>query len=262
MEMATQQPGRRNTRGPMPAAGAKKTTAGHRAVASPAPRKNTLPIILAAAGGGLLLILLPFVVLGGSNDEGTTKKKDTANAPAAGKPKAPDVSGLEAEGEKKCKEGAKVCEEKLPRLAGTSGDQKAKIRAEIEAGLKKLDEGLAVYKKARELAGKTYDLAAYERVRAGTVETWSTDVEKEALGSCDEALKLVQSLEAFMRKETTALTADEKKTLVDGLVKAKHLHEHGMQLCNRSQEFTGHGFDVSQYGQAYKAVKLKLLELK
>ncbi len=241
----------------MPAAGGRKTTSGHRVVAA---KKNNLPLILGAVGGGVLLIIILAVALGSGGGGGTKKKEEAPAEPAVAKPKPPDVSQLENDGKKKCEDGMGVCDAKGPALAGTAPEQKEKVRAEIEAGVKQIDEGLALFKKAKEIAGKNYNLDTYEKAKAKALKRWSTDVEDEAQRACDEGLKIFQSTESLMTGGT--LTDEQNRKLKEDLLKAKHLLEHGNNLRERSQALTGHQFDTVVYGKAYKALKQKLLELK
>ena len=156
----------------------------------------------------------------------------------------------------------KRCDENAPKLGGSSGEQKDKVRLEIESGLKLINEGLAAYEKAAKLAGKKYDLGLYERTKNAALTVWSRDIEKEGILSCDEALKIVQDNQALFEASVQSLSDADRKKLVDALEKAKHLHEHGMGLCDRSNQLTGRGFDVTKYGSAYKALKMKLAELR
>ncbi len=221
-------------------------------------------LMMAGLGGGalLLVVVLFFVFNGGDEKKPVARRGDAAPAAAAEKPKAVDVSALEEEGKRKCGEAEKICDAKAPQFKSAPPDQKEKLRAELESALKMLTEGLAAYKKAAELSGKKYDVAVYERTRKAALKVWSADVEKEALASCEDGWKTIQGLESLMSAETQGLSDDQRKQLQSGLEKAKKQIEHGMGLCSRCQDLTGEGFDVTKYGNAYKAAKMKLLELK
>jgi len=255
--MATQQPGKRPTRASMPAAGGRKTTSGHRVVA--APRKNNLPLILGGVGGGVLLIIVLVVALGSGGGGGTKKKEEAPAEPAAAKPKPPDVSNLENDGKKKCEDGMSVCDAKGPALAGTAPDKKEPLRKEIEAAVKQIDEGLALFKKAKEIAGKNYNLDPYEKSKAKALKRWSADVEAEADKSCEEGMAIFKTTKPLWEQ---TLTPEQSTQLKEQLLKAKHHLEHANNLRERSQELTGHQFETREAGQAYKLLKNKLLELK
>ncbi len=226
-----------------------------------AEKKNNLPLILGGVGGGVvLLVILVVAMSGGGGEPRPTKPKETVEKEPP--KKTVDVSALESEGKSKCESGMKKCDDNAPKLGSVSGEQKDKLRLDIETGLKQINEGLAAYEKAAKLAGKKYDLGPYERTKSAALTVWSRDIEKEGLASCEDAFKVVQSMQSLMEKAVQDLSDAEKKTLTESLDKAKKQHEHGMGLCDRSNTLTGRGFDVTKYGSAYKALKMKLAELR
>ena len=226
---------------------------------APKPKKNNLPLILGLAGGGLLFIVILAVVLGGGS-------KPTSRAVAADKgtpkppppPKKPDVSHLEAEGKAKVSAGT---DKIRPRLSADPSAPRERVWADLEDGLKLLNAGLAAYKKASELAGKTYETSDAEKLRRQGIKLLCTDIEKEAQAACDKGLKLIQDCQTLMTQKE-ALADAERGKLAGDLESGKKLIETGMGLFDRSYQVSEHTFDTTKYGQALKMARMKLLELK
>ena len=226
----------------------------------PPKKKNNLPLILGLAGGGLLfLIVLIVVATSGSKPnraaEADVDTRKTAPPPA---PKKPDVTHLEAEGKSKC--GAGV-DKIRPRLTPDPSAPRDRVWADLEEGLKLLNAGLAAYKKATELAGKSYETSDFEKARRQGIKLLCVDLEKEGQAACDKGLKLIQDCQALMTQKETLADAERSKLYAD-LESGKKSIETGMQLFDRSYQVSEHTFDTNKYGQALKMARMKLLELK
>lgn len=216
-------------------------------------------MILGLAGGGLLfLIVVILVATSGSKPnrpaEEVVETKKTAPPP----PKKPDVSGLEAEGKSKCAAGV---DKIRPRLSPDASAPRERVWADLEEGLKLLNAGLAAFKKAAELAGKSYEISDFEKTRRQGIKLLCTDLEKEGQAACDKGLKLIQDSQALMTQKETLADAERSKLYAD-LDSGKKLIETGMQLFDRSYQVSEHTFDTNKYGQALKMARMKLLELK
>ena len=85
-------------------------------------------------------------------------KAKEAKAEVAKKAPASRRLGLEATGKSKCEEGLRLIQ---PRLSPDPSAPKDRVRNDLEAGLKLLNEGLEAYKKATTLAGKKYPIDNY-----------------------------------------------------------------------------------------------------
>lgn len=253
------------SRSARPATGSSSRTAAASVRARPAPKpKDNKPLIIgAAAGGGLLLIVLIAVVAssGGPppNDPGTnTSKAPPPTTPK--KPPAPDVSGLESEGKTKCERGRANVIRIMPAFRSSKGPEREKLMHEVEAGLKDLKEGLAAYRQAAEKAGKIYKLEAYERAFEEGVDAYAKDLEIEASASCSEGLALIRSTEAEMTGKVE--DPDKKKALAEKLEKAIALIKHGNNLRDLINQVSDRTYEDQEANKAYKAARMKLLELK
>ncbi|HEX7902188.1 MAG TPA: hypothetical protein VF950_30795 [Planctomycetota bacterium] len=216
-------------------------------------------MILGLAGGGLLfVIVLILVATSGSKPnrvvEEVVDTKKTAPPPP---PKKPDVSGLESEGKSKCAAGMDKIK---PRLTADPSAPRDRVWADLEEGLKLLNAGLAAFKKATELAGKSYETSDFEKTRRQGIKLLCTDIEKEAQAACDKGLKVIQTCESRMTGK--ALEDADRQTLITDLEAGKKLIETGMNLFDRSYQVSDHMFDTTKYGQALKMTRGKLLELK
>lgn len=227
---------------------------------APAPRKkNNLPLILGLAGGGLLfLIVIVVVATSGSAPRRTEAAAVDAKKPAPPPPPKPDVSHLEAEGKSKCAAGL---DKIRPRLNPDPSAPRDRVWADLEEGLKLLNAGLAAYKKANELAGKSYETSDFEKARRAGIKLLCTDLEKEGQAACDKGLKLIQDCQALMTQKETLADAERAKLYGDLESGKKHI-ETGMGLFDRSYQVSEHTFDTNKYGQALKMARMKLLELK
>ena len=230
-----------------------------RAPAAPAPKSKT-PIILACAGGGVLLLIILFVAMSGDDSKAKTGTASKTKAPKEEAPKriAPDVSGLEATGAAKCKAGL---DKVLPRLNPDSSVPKERVRADLEEGLKLLKAGLEAYEKATAQAGKKYATGEFERARKVAIGLFCTDLEKEGQASCDEGLKVIRSTEVQV-SDTGKLSEAEKSKLLEDLRKGTKLIQDGFGLLDRSFEVSGRRFETTQYQEALKVARPKILELK
>lgn len=226
--------------------------------AAPA-KKNNLPLFLGLGGGALVFLIVLAVVLGGG---GTPAAREVAADVGKPKPppppKKPDVSHLEAEGKAKLSAGS---DKIRPRLSPDPSAPRERVWADLEEGLKLLNAGLAAYKKAAEVAGKTYETADAEKLRRQGIKLLCTDLEKEAQAACDKGLKLIQDCQALMTQQETPTDAERSK-LAGDLESGKKLIETGMGLFDRSYQVSEHTFDTNKYGQALKMARMKLLELK
>lgn len=224
-----------------------------------APAKNNMPLILGVSGGGVALLVILFVAFSGSDPkpEKAAKPKETKAEPAKKAP-PPDVSGLEATGKSKCEEGQRMIQ---PRLNPDPSSPKDRVFNDLEAGLKILNEGLDAYKKATSIAGKKYPLDEYQKTRDRAIKVFCTELEKEGLKSCEEGLKIVKSTESRI-VDTDKLNEAERGQLYTEMKKASDLIRSGMGLFARSEGVSGRQFDVTQYTEALKVIRLKLPELK
>ncbi len=236
-----------------PAPGSRRSTP------APAKPKNTLPLILGLAGGGVLFIVVLAVVMTGGNKPREREVMADASKPKPlPPPPKPDVSHLEAEGKAKCAAGL---DKVRPRLIPDPAAPRERVWADLEEGLKLLNAGLAAYKAAAEKAGKSYETSDAEKARKQGIKLLCTDLEKEAQASCDKGLKLIQDSEKFMTQKETLADGDRSK-LSEDLGSGVKLITAGMSLYDRSHQVSEHTFDTNRYGQALKAARMKLLELK
>jgi hypothetical protein len=229
-----------------------------RAVPSAPAKKNNLPLILGLSAGGLLfLIVLIVVATSGTKPnrrpEAVVETKKAAPPP----PPKPDVSGLEAEGKSKCAAGM---DKVRPRLSPDPSAPRDRVWADLEEGLKLLNAGLAAFKKATELAGKSYEIAEFEKTRRQGLKLLCADLEKEAVAACEKGHKIILETQSLM--DGRALGESDKAKLIAELESGKKLIETGMNLFDRSYQVSDNRFDTNKYGQALKMVRGKLLELK
>lgn len=231
-----------------------------RAAPPPPPKKNNLPLILGLAGGGLLFIVVLAVVMTSGSKPAREKEEvvDRSKPKPPPAPPKPDVSHLEAEGKSKCGAGRDKVKSRLNPDASAPRDR---VWSDLEEGLKLLNAGLAAFKKAADLAGKTYETAEFEKTRKQGIQLLCTDLEKEAQASCDKGLKLVQESEKLMSQKESLADGDRAK-LAEDLGSGVKLITAGMSLYDRSHQVSEHTFDTNKYGQALKAARMKLLELK
>jgi len=237
----------------------RRPSTGRRFEPPPPRKKNNLPLILGAAGGGVLLLIV--IVVAAASGGGPPTPAVKAPAPKVDPPKKappPDVSALEAEGKRKCEEGLGKVQ---VRLTPDPSAPKDRVRADLEAGLKLLKEGLAAFEKAASIAGKTYRVEEFSKARQRGIKVLCTEIEKEAQESCDQGLQIVRSAETKM-VDGVKLSDDEKKSLKADLEKGVKLLTDGMNLFDRSYQVSEHLFDTNKYGQALKMCRGKLLELK
>ena len=229
-----------------------------RRAAPPPKKKNNLPLILGLSGGGLLfLIVLIVVATSGSKPNRPAEEVVDTKKTAPPPPKKPDVSGLEAEGKSKCAAGL---DKIRPRLTPDPSAPRDRVWADLEEGLKLLNTGLAAFKKATELAGKSYETSDFEKARRQGLRLLCTDLEKEATAACEKGHKIILDTEGLMTGK--ALEDADKKKLITELENGKKLIETGMNLFDRSYQVSENKFDTNKYGQALKMVRGKLLELK
>jgi hypothetical protein len=230
-----------------------------RRAAGPAPAKNNLPLILGIAGGGLAVVVVLVVALsGGESKAEKAPKPKEAKSETAKKAPPPDVSALEATGKSKCEEGQRLIQ---PRLNPDASAPKDRVFADLEAGLKLMNEGLDAYKKAASIAGKKYPLDSYQSTRDRAIRVFCTEVEREGQRSCEEGLKIVKATESRI-VNTDKLSDAERGQLYAEMKKAQDLIRTGMGLFDRSLAVSGHQFDVTQYTEALKVIRPKLSELK
>lgn len=207
----------------------------------------------------VLVIVLVVAFSGGEPkpDKGTSKKAPVADV-AAKKAPPPDVSGLEAAGKTKCDEGQRLIQ---PRLNPDPSSPKDRVRNDLENGLKALNEGLEAYKKATALAGKKYPVDDLYRLRERAIKIFCTELESEGQKSCEAGLKVVKANESKI-VGTNSLSDAERASLLPELQKASELLRAGMGLFERSRAVSDHQFDVTQYQEALKVIRPKILELK
>jgi hypothetical protein len=224
----------------------------------PPPRRSPLPLVLGVAGGVAVLVLVVAPMAGGSRPSRTaTVPAPARKADAPPPPRKPDVSALEAEGKSKCAAGMDRIQ---PRLNADPSAPRDRVWNDLEEGLKLLNAGLAAYRQAAEKAGKTYETDAFERTRKQAIRRLCTDLEKEAQSSCDKGYRIIQDSESLMTGKI--LSDAERASLVKTLEEGKKLIEAGMSLFDRSHQVSEHLFDTTQYGQALKMARGKLLELR
>jgi hypothetical protein len=231
-----------------------------RSTALPPKAKNNLPLILGLAAGGLLFVIVLAVVLGGGGAKTRERvvEADTSKPKPPPPPPKPDVSHLEAEGKSKCAAGT---DKIRPRLTPDPSAPRDRVWNDLEEGLKLINAGLAAYRKAADLAGKTYETSDVEKTRRQGIKLLCTDLEKEATTACEKGLKLIKDCEALMTQREVLDDASRGK-LAGDLDSGKKLIETGMGLYDRSYQVSEHTFDTNKYGQALKMARMKLLELK
>lgn len=225
-----------------------------------APKKKNLPLIVGGAIGAFALVLIIVVVASTGGGAPGAEEPLRPKAAEAAKPKGPPpgLLALEAEARDKCERGANTVE---PRLAPDPSANKENRRRDLETGLQLLREGLAAFKKAADLSGKSYATRDFVRARDRGLKAYCDDVEREAQNACDQGLKLVQATEQMMTSKET-LTDEDKKKLKGELERAKKLIEEGMNLFDRAYQVADQRFDTNKYGQALKMTRAKLLELR
>ena len=225
-----------------------------------APEKSKMPLILGLSGGAIFLIVIAVILFGGDDPKAkAVAEKTKAPREDGPRPAPPDVSGLENEGQSKCRAGV---DKITPRLNPDTTVAKERMRADLEEGLKLMKAGLAAYDKATKLAGKKYDLAAYYRTQKKAIDLFCGDLEKEGQLSCDEGLKIIKSTEAQITTNTSKLSDDEKAKLLEDLRKGVKLIQEGFGLFDRSYEVSERRFETTQYQEALKVARPKILELK
>lgn len=244
---------------PPTARGTKPATG--RAPAAPAarPQKSQMPLILGISGGAIFLIILAVILFSG--DDSKVKPVTERTKPSkedVSRSVAPDVSGLENEGQSKCRAAT---DKITPRLNPDTSISKERMRADLEEGLKLMKAGLAAYDKAAKLAGKKYDLSGYYRTQKKAIDLFCSDLEKEGQASCDEGLKIIKSTEAQIT-DTNKLSDGEKSKLLEDLRKGVKLIQEGFGLFDRSYEVSDRRFETTQYQEALKVARPKILELK
>ena len=243
--------------GKVPAKPAPQTRRGSGQAPAPA-KSNNMPIIIGGAVGAVVLVVILIVALSGGGDEKPAKvAKKEAKPEAAKKAPPPDVSGLEATGKSKCEEGQRMIQ---PRLNPDPQAPKDRVFNDLENGLKILNEGLAAYKKATDLAGKKYPIDGYQRTRDQAIKVFCTELESEGLKSCEAGLKIVKGSQSQI--VSNDLSDDAKGALLTELKKASELIRSGMGLFARSEGVSGHQFDTTQYQEALKVIRPKIAELK
>ncbi len=228
--------------------------------ASAPAAKNNLPLVLGIAGGVVVLVIIAIVAMSGGEEHKPEKvgKNKEPKAETARKAPPPDVSALEATGKSKCEEGVRIIQ---PRLNPDPSSPKDRVFNDLEAGLKLLKEGLEAYKKATDLAGKKYPLDDYRKTQDRAIKIFCTELEGEALKSCEAGLRIIKSTESRI-VDTNKLSDQERAQLYDELKKASDLIASGMNLFSRSEAVSGHQFDVTPYQEAKKVARMKLPELK
>lgn len=124
-----------------------------------APRKSSAGLYVGlGAGGAVLVIILIAVAAGGRADT------PAASNTAAAKADPVDVSGMEAEAERRCQEGYAI-------LQAAEGEMKRNLSVDAQRALKKrllqakqlLEEGLNFYERANSASGHTYDVTRYNQ---------------------------------------------------------------------------------------------------
>lgn len=237
-------------RGAAPASG--------RAQAPAAEPGNNMPLIIGGAVAGVVILVILIVVFSGGDDHKSEKvsKKTAAADPVAKKAPPPDVSGLEATGKSKCEEGQRLIQ---PRLSPDPSAPKDRVFNDLENGLKLMNEGLEAYKKATQLAGKSYPLDEYNRTRDRAIKVFCTELENTGLKSCNEGAKLIQSCASLMTGN--AISDDEKTKLGGDLKKGKTLISEGMAMLSRASAVSGHTYDTTQFQEALLVARKKLPEL-
>jgi hypothetical protein len=252
-------PGKPASRPPT-ARGAKPATGRTPAAPAAPPQKSQMPLILGIAGGAIFLIIIAVILFSGDDPKvKPVPEKARASREDAPRSAAPDVSGLENEGQSKCRAAT---DKITPRLNPDTSISKERMRADLEEGLKLMKAGLAAYDKAAKLAGKKYDLSGYYRTQKKAIDLFCTDLEKEGQASCDEGLKVIRSTEAQITTNTSQLSDDEKAKLLGDLRKGVKLIQDGFGLFDRSYEVSERRFETTQYQEALKVARPKILELK
>jgi len=245
--------------GPPTRRGGASPAGSARAQAPGAPAKNNMPLVIGCAVGGVVLVgILVFALSGGDETKAQKASKKDSAPETTKKAPPPDVSGLEATGKAKCEEGQRLIQ---PRLNPDPQAPKDRVYNDFENGLKALNEGLAAYKKATELAGKKYPLDSFRKLRDQAIHVFCTELETEGQKNCDAGLKIIKASQAQI-VDSNALSDDDKAKLVTELRKAQDLLRGGMGLFERSRGVSDHQFDVTQYQEALKVIRPKIAELK
>ena len=158
-----------------------------------------------------------------------------------------------------CAQGQKVVDTESPSLAVAKDAQKEKIMKLVEEGLKDLREGVDSYTRLAEATGKSFPIETVKRAFEAGVDRYAKGLEAEADRSIKEGLAVIQSTEEMMTK---GFSEAEKPVLRDKLEKGIHLISHGNNLRDRIYQVSGRQYEDSVANKAFKAAKMKLLELK
>jgi hypothetical protein len=169
------------------------------------------------------------------------------------------VSKLEGGARALCAQGQKVVDTESPSLAVAKDAQKEKVMKLVEEGLKDLREGIESYKRLAEATGKSFPIETVQRQFDAGVDRYAKGLEAEADRSIKEGLTLIQSTEEMMTK---GFSEAQKPELRDKLEKGIHLISHGNNLRDRIYQVSGRQYEDSVANKAFKAAKMKLLELK
>jgi hypothetical protein len=232
------------------------TRRGTASASAPAP-KNNMPLIIGGAVAAVAVVVILILVLSGDGEPKNEKlaKKDP-KPEAAKKAPPPDVSGLEATGKSKCDEGQRLIQ---PRLSFDPSAPKDRVFNDLENGLKLLNEGLAAYDKATQLAGRKYPIDDLRKLRERGIKVFCTELEGGGMKSCNEGAQLIQSCASLMTGKT--ITDDEKTKLAGDLKKGKTLISEGMAMLSRASAVSGHTYETTQFQEALLVARKKLPEL-
>jgi len=128
---------------------------------------NPLPIIFGAVGVILVVVVL-FVMSSGGAEKAPVKEAPPPAAPPP-PPKPVDVSGLEREGLKACREGLskfRSLEAKMSAdLSAMSEADKEALKSELKTILELFRDGMAFLNEANEKSGRGYDVKDYMQAR-------------------------------------------------------------------------------------------------
>lgn len=162
------------------------------------------------------------------------------------------VMELETEGKLLCDAGKSAVDSKLPQVAGASGEKKDALFLEVEKGLEKLTNGLALYDRAGGVSGKQADTSGYRAAREKGLKELLPALEREGEAACKEGLSLFEKIQDKMGK---TLDGAEKDQYVRDVVKVYTLLKHGLNLYQRANAISGRQYDLNQYNQAFKLAK-------
>jgi hypothetical protein len=110
--------------------------------------------------GGFLLVIIVIAVAAGGSGEATPTRVGTKT-----EARPVDVSGLEREGMAKCDEGLVIIQRCKELMTGRAldGGEKARLKADLERGVRLIQDGSNMLDEANTKSGHMYDVSRHHK---------------------------------------------------------------------------------------------------